>query len=174
MRESIIEKNLKRNSARMVAGYCWNWVSKKDPSKYDFVFPNSDIRMQWNLEKYGNRWIIDPASVEEVGCIHTAQGLEVEHVGVIIGPDLKFRDGKMRTFPEERAKTDASLKGFGVAKKENPSEAMRRADRLIRNTYRTLLTRGQLSCALYSTDPETNEYLKYMLSKSTDAKEILS
>lgn len=55
-----------------------------------------------------------PGTVEEVGCIHTCQGLELEPIGVIIGPDLAVRDGEVVTVPSARARTDQSLKGYKV------------------------------------------------------------
>ena len=139
---TIREKNTESNKARLVAGYCWDWVSKTDSEKFDIVIPSEKFEMKWNLNSYGQTWIIDPKSVNEVGCIHTCQGLEVDYVGVIIGEDLVVKDGELITQPAERAKTDKSLKGFKKALKESPIEAELKADEIIRNTYRTLMTRG--------------------------------
>jgi uncharacterized protein len=74
--------------SRMVAGYCWDWKSKKDPAAWDVVLPEHDFRMRWNLTKHGSGWLAHPDSIREIGCIHTCQGLELDYVGVIIGPDL--------------------------------------------------------------------------------------
>ena len=109
--------------------------------------------------------IIDPKSVSEVGCIHTCQGLEVDYVGVIIGPDLAARDGELKTQPEYRARTDKSLKGYKKALKQSPMEAELKADEIIRNTYRTLMTRGMKGCYVYFTDPETADYFKKILEE---------
>lgn len=168
MYEEILKRNSSRNKARVVAGYCWNWISKRDNSKWDLTFPNSDLKLQWNLRsKYGYRWMIDPESVTEVGCIHTAQGLELDYIGVIIGPDLVARNGSLVAIPEARAKTDESMVGFGVALKANPDLAKAKADQIIRNTYRTLLTRGAKGCFIYCTDPETAEYFRKNLKEQT-------
>jgi len=78
--------------------------------------------------------------------------LELDYVGVIVGPDMVFRDGGIRTDPSARAKTDKSLHGFKKALKENPDDATRRADLIIRNTYRTLMTRGMKGCFVYFAD----------------------
>lgn len=164
--EKVLEKNQERNRARMVAGYCWNWVSKKSPSKFDLVFPDASLQLRWNLTSYGNNWIVSPESVKEVGCIHTAQGLEVDYVGVIIGADLKVVDGALRTFPEARARTDASLKGFKKALDDDAEWARSKADRLIRNTYRTLMSRGARGCYIYCVDPRTAEYFKESLMRA--------
>lgn len=160
MRRMIEEKNLEANKARIVAGYCWNWVSKKNPDEMDIIIPEHDFKMQWNLNRDGSLWIIQPDSVKEAGCIHTCQGLEVDYIGVIIGDDLKVVDDELEPDPSERARTDASLKGYGVAFRENPEEAKSKADAIIRNTYRTLMTRGQKGCYIFCTDPSAAEYFK--------------
>lgn len=72
LQQCIYEKNLINNKARLVAGYCWDWVSKKNKDQYDIVFPKDDFKMRWNLDDYGSTWIINPNSVTEIGCIHTA------------------------------------------------------------------------------------------------------
>ena len=84
LRALIAEKNYAMNKARMVAGYCWDWKGKKDPGIYDIVIPEHDFEMRWNLDKDGGLWAVMPNSVQEVGCIHTCQGLELDYVGVII------------------------------------------------------------------------------------------
>ena len=163
LEQLIRDKNQEANKARLVAGYCWDWVSAKDPEKFDIVFPEEKFKMKWNLTSYGQNWIIDPKSVSEVGCIHTCQGLEVDYVGVIIGPDLVARKGELFTQPEFRAKTDKSLKGYKKALKVSPIEAELKADEIIRNTYRTLMTRGMKGCFVYFADKETGEYFKGVL-----------
>ena len=114
--------------------------------------------MQWNLKVDGSLWIRKPESVNEVGCIHTCQGLEVDYIGVILGPDIVIRNGEVVIQPDQRAKTDQSLKGYKKALKENPEAARVKAEAIVKNTYRTLMSRGQKGCYIYSTDPETNAY----------------
>jgi len=168
MRNRIREKNAINNKARMVAGYCWDWASKKDPKASDIVFPKYDFAMQWNLTNDGSLWIMMPESVDQIGCIHTCQGLEVDYVGVVIGPDLIVRDGKLITRPEARAKADSSIKGYKALLKMNPDEARGQAEMIIKNTYRTLMTRGQKGCYIFSDDPETNQYFRAMITLSTE------
>jgi DUF2075 family protein len=160
LREAIFEKNKLRNSARMVAGYCWDWVSKGNKTLKDIVIDEHGFEMQWNLASDGNLWIMKPESVSEIGCIHTCQGLELDHIGVIIGPDFLVRNGIVTTDAKKRAKTDASIKGYKSLLKENPDLARSKADAIIKNTYRTLMTRGIKGCFIYCTDPETNQYFK--------------
>jgi DUF2075 family protein len=158
LRDEIFRLNEANNRSRLVAGYCWNWASKRNPRERDIVFENTDFAMRWNLTSDGSTWMIAPNSVNEVGCIHTCQGLECDYVGVIIGPDLLCRDGVLITDPFARARSDQSLKGFKKLYKTDPEGALARADRLIRNTYRTLMSRGMVGCFIYSQDQETREY----------------
>ena len=158
LKELIFEKNKINNKARMVAGYCWNWISRGDKSAFDISLPEYDFGMQWNLDTDGSLWIQAPDSVSEVGCIHTCQGLEVDYVGVIIGDDLIVRDGNVITNPKARANTDKSISGYKKLLKTDPEAANKKADGIIRNTYRTLMTRGMKGCYIFCTDPETQAY----------------
>ena len=159
----IKEKNLENNKSRVVAGYCWDWVSKKNPNELDIKFPEFGFAAEWNLDRVNQAWIIHPDSVKEVGCIHTCQGLELDYVGVIVGPDLVFEAGELIAIPEARAKTDKSLHGYKKEMKENPVLASQKADEIIRNTYRTLMSRGMKGCYVYFTDYATSEYFKQLL-----------
>ena len=160
MRDIIYDLNNSNNKSRMLAGYCWDWVSKKRRQEHDIVFEEYGFRHRWNLASDGMRWIISPDSVKEIGCIHTSQGLELENVGVIVGNDMVVRDGKIITNFRERAQTDKSLSGLvGLAKKDSV-KAADIADKLIKNTYRTLFTRGMKSCYVYFVDEETREYFE--------------
>ena len=149
----------------MVAGYCWNWVSRNRSSLKDIVIDNYSAT--WNLNQHGQAWIIHPDSVSEVGCIHTCQGLELDYVGVIIGPDLIVRNGRVLTDGTKRALTDRSLWGITQDIRNNKPEALLTADMIIKNTYRTLMTRGMKGCYIFSTDPETQEYFKNRLNLVT-------
>ena len=163
LEKTIREKNKESNKARLVAGYCWEWVSRKDSESFDIVFPAENFKMKWNLSASSQTWIIQPNSVNEVGCIHTCQGLEVDYVGVIVGDDLVARSGELVTQPSKRAKSDKSLNGFKKAMKESPIEAELKADEIIRNTYRTLMTRGMKGCYVYFSDEATAEYFKKLI-----------
>jgi uncharacterized protein len=165
LHDAIREKNKANNKSRVVAGYCWNWVSKTDSKAFDIVFPEHEYQAKWNLTEYGNEWIFNPKSVEEVGCIHTCQGLEVDYVGVIVGKDLIVVDGELVTDPSARAKTDKSLAGYIKERKVNPAAADTKADELIRNTYRTLMTRGMKGCYVYFTNNETRRYFEERMPK---------
>lgn len=160
LHDLISRKNQTNNKSRVVAGYCWDWMSKKNPDAYDIIIPEFDFQRQWNLGRDGSLWITAPRSIEEVGCIHTCQGLELDYVGVIVGPDLIVRDGCLITNPNARSPMDRSIRGWKRMMKEDPAETSARVDKIIRNTYRTLMTRGMKGCYVYFTDNETREYFK--------------
>lgn len=167
MHEAIEQKN-HGNKARVVAGYCWPWSSKKDPKAKDIEIGEHYAR-QWNLDQDGSLWIIADKSVDQVGCIHTCQGLEVDYIGVIIGPDLIVRDGKVVTSPKARDKYDKTIRGWKRLMKEQPDFAQQETDLIIKNTYRTLMTRGMKGCYLYCTDPETAQYFANRLAEGESA-----
>lgn len=160
LHDLIAERNKTNNKSRVVAGYCWDWVSKKDPDAYDIVIPEYGYQKQWNLGSDGSLWIMAPNSIEEVGCIHTCQGLELDYVGVIVGSDLMVRNGHLVTVAANRSKMDRSVRGYKRMLKEDPVATLERLDRIIRNTYRTLMTRGMKGCYIFCADQETQEYFK--------------
>ena len=164
MEHIILEKNSIRNRARILAGYCWNWpkATRNDVNYHDIKI--GDYGISWNLDG-GDAFAINPDSVHEAGCIHTSQGLEFDYVGVIIGDDMRYENGEIITDYSKRAKTDQSMKGIKGIAKNNPQEADRLADEIIKNTYRTLMTRGMKGCYVYCTDSKLSEYLKERLNK---------
>lgn len=161
VKQLIEEKNKINNKSRMVAGYCWDWIKEGKNNSQIHDIQIGDFGMSWNLDS-SNTWAIDAESVHEIGCIHTCQGLEFDYVGVIIGDDLRYEDGIVTDFTK-RAKTDQSIKGLKSLYKKNKEEALQIANRIIKNTYRTLLTRGQKGCYIYCTDAKLSEYLKSRL-----------
>ena len=163
----IALKNQANNRSRMVAGYCWTWPSKKDPQAWDIELPQFDYGRRWNLDKDGSLWIITPGSVDQVGCIHTCQGLELDYVGVIIGPDIAYRDGRIVTDATKRAVSDQSVRGIRQMMKEDPEKAARLADMIVKNTYRTLMTRGMKGCYVYCTDAALADHLRSRLQQAT-------
>ncbi len=161
MRNAIVEKNKINNKSRIVAGYCWDWVSATDKNKDDIVI--GDFKMKWNLKDDGMLWMVKPNSVNEVGCIHTCQGLELDYVGVIIGDDLIYRDGEVLVDPTKRSSRDKSVFGWKKFMKEDPENAKRELRNIIKNTYRTLMTRGQKGCYVYCTDEELRRYIRSLV-----------
>ena len=169
VKDIIFEKNKINNKARLLAGYCWDWIKdgKNKSDVFDITIPDYNFAMSWNLGN-SQTWAIDPNSVNEVGCIHTCQGLEFDYVGVIIGNDLRYEDNKIVTDVTERAKTDQSIKGIYKMAQKDFDRVMKVADEIIKNTYRTLMTRGQKGCYIYCTDKKLSDYLKKRLNQKED------
>lgn len=152
MREAIRENNRTGNKSRMVAGYCYDWNVKHHRGDWDIII-GDNFKAKWNLEN-DKVWAINPDSFEEIGCIHTAQGLEFDYVGVFIGKDLTYNPetGRIESNKEAISKDDKSS-GIRSANQE-------KAHQLILNTYKTLMTRGQKGCYVYCEDANLRDYIK--------------
>ncbi len=157
MREALRLKN-GNNKARMIAGYCYPWNSRYDKSLYDIYLKNG-FKAQWNFST--DKFALDEESFEQVGCIHSTQGLEFEYVGIIIGMDLKYENGVVVTDRTKRAKSDATIKGLCGDEQLG--------DKIIRNTYKTLLSRGQKGCYVFCEDEELGKYIKKALLRKCEA-----
>lgn len=144
--------------ARMAAGYCWGWSAQPkpgDPLPSDVVI--GDWARPWHLR--GDRsvsgappaalWATDPAGFGQVGNVYTAQGFEYDWSGAILGPDMVWRAGRFVT--DRTSSRDPALMAKSISDAE--------ADRLMRNAYRVLLTRGLTGTVIYSTDVETRAKL---------------
>ena len=155
LRDALREINKESNKARMVAGYCYDWNVKNHRGDYDIYLENG-FKAQWNLAT-DKIWAINPKSFEQVGCIHTAQGLEFDYVGVFVGKDLRFdpKTDRIITDPTQISSDDNSS-GIRTAHSDV-------AERLIKNTYKTLLTRGQKGCFIYCEDKALAEYIRSFL-----------
>ncbi len=162
VRKLIVEKNEINHRSRMLAGYCWEWEkNQKNNTDYHDI-RIGDFEMSWNLDG-GKPFAVSETSINEIGCIHTSQGLEFDYVGVIIGDDMRYEDGQIVTDFTKRARTDQSLKGIKKLYKNNPEAALTKADEIIKNTYRTLMTRGMKGCYIYCTDKALAEHLNNRL-----------
>ena len=155
MREALREKNDLNNKSRMIAGYCYEWVTESNPQGDDYdIILEDGFRAKWNFSN--SLFAIAPDSFDQVGCIHTTQGLEFDYCGIIIGQDLRYEDGKVITDPSKEAMSD---KSSGIRSCKDKVLA----DKLIRNTYKTLMSRGQKGCFLYCEDKALLEYISRML-----------
>lgn len=152
--------------ARMSAGYCWKWSDAKPGEPLPTDVQIGSWSRPWNLK--GDRsvmgappsalWATDPAGFGQVGCVYTAQGFEYDWSGVILGPDLVWREGGWRV--------DRTQSKDPVFKKATTDADV---DRLIRNTYKVLLTRGMIGTVIYSTDSETRAKLRELVESRTGA-----
>ena len=155
MREALREKNNINNKSRMIAGYCYEWITENNPEgdDYDIVLEDG-FRAKWNFQN--SLFAIEPDSFDQVGCIHTTQGLEFDYCGIIIGQDLRYENGKVITDQTKEALSDKSSGIRSCRDREL-------ADRLIRNTYKTLMSRGQKGCFIYCENKPLLEYISRVL-----------
>ncbi|MEU3767938.1 DNA/RNA helicase domain-containing protein [Amycolatopsis keratiniphila] len=147
-------------STRITAGLCWPWSDPRpgNPLAKDIVI--GDWRRPWSVK--GQRavnglppsplWAIDPAGAGQIGNVYSAQGFEYDYGGVILGPDLLWRDDRWVTDPATTS--DDALDGATAAD----------VDRWVRRTYRVLLTRATAGTVLYSTDAETRALLHDLIA----------
>ncbi|MFP3324252.1 DUF2075 domain-containing protein [Planococcus sp. SIMBA_160] len=154
--QELYDKVVKEKGGRLLAGYAWDWnkslVNGELPK--DVVVESHDFEMPWNDP---NRidWAIHPEGAEQIGCIHTVQGLEMEYVGVIIGNDLIYNP---ETQSLEVKRENFKDKGARPAKPTG-KYAVDPLDQLVRNTYKTLMTRGMKGCYIYSVDQNLEIFL---------------
>ncbi len=164
MRKAIKQKDAEGHSARILAGYAWEWTAQKagnaDAQVSDVLVPEYEFAMPWNSRKVGSTWAIDDSGIDQVGCIHTSQGLEFDYVGVIIGDDLAYND-ETSTFYTDYAKYYDKVGKKGL--KDDPKEL----NRLVRNIYKVLMTRGIKGCYLYCTDPTLQYFFEQVKSDRT-------
>jgi hypothetical protein len=150
-------------SGRIAAGYCWPWSDPTPEGKLVRDVKIGGWSRPWNLK--GDRsvggapaaalWATDPAGFDQVGCVYTAQGFEYDYAGVIIGPDLVWRDNAWAMVRSANKDPD-----FRNSIKVDNSQA----DRLIRNVYKVLLTRGMRGVAIHSVDRQTNDRLRDLVN----------
>ena len=155
MVRDIKELDEKKGLCRVAAGYAWRWVSKKDKSAYDIVIDNHSYR--WN-STYDN-WITSKNAINEIGCIHTVQGYDLNYLGVIIGEDIKYNTDRKEIYADKNNYYDQQGKS-GVA--EDP-EALRD---YLTNIYLTLMTRGIRGTYVYVCDPALREYMAQFIEKA--------
>ncbi len=155
MRDELRKLNNINHKTRMLAGYCYDWNVKYKRGEWDIELENG-FKAKWNLEK-DDHWAVNPNSFEEVGCIHTCQGMEFDYVGVFIGKDLYYDGEHVRT---NRYAISPDDKTSGLRKKTTSDDE---ADKLIRRTYKVLLTRGLKGCYIYCEDKALSEYFKNLL-----------
>ncbi|MDS1270750.1 DUF2075 domain-containing protein [Lipingzhangella sp. LS1_29] len=147
-------------NSRMTAGFCWPWSDVQSDMSLVPDVQIGDWHHPWNNKsdrKAGDAppthlWATEEGGFDQVGCVYTAQGFEYDYSGVILGPDLLYRDGRLVV--DRRANHDPAMR---------KAETEEQADALVRNIYKVLLTRGMHGTMLYSTDPETQEFLRRLV-----------
>ncbi|MGA9212069.1 DNA/RNA helicase domain-containing protein, partial [Kaistella sp.] len=146
MVEQIHLKENQRGLSRMVAGFAWEWISKNDRSKFDIVI--DDTSLQWN--SIVTDWVNSSNAINEVGCIHTTQGYDLNYTGVIIGPELDydFTTNELVVYKENYKDKN------GKNSIKDPKVLL---DYVI-NIYKTILLRGIEGTYIYVCNPNLRKY----------------
>jgi DUF2075 family protein/SOS-response transcriptional repressor LexA/predicted GIY-YIG superfamily endonuclease len=145
-------KESQEGLSKLIAGYAWKWVSKKDKSQYDIII--DDVKLQWNSITID--WINSPDSINEVGCIHTTQGYDLNYAGIIIGPELDYDFDKEELVIYKNHYKDK-------AGKNTITNELVLKDFII-NIYKTILLRGIKGTFIYACNPSMQRYLTQFLS----------
>lgn len=154
----IREREKKDGLSRLVAGYAWEWISKDDKSKFDIQI--GDVKLQWNSVPID--WVNSPNSINEVGCIHTTQGYDLNYVGVIIGPELDYDfEKKELVINKDRYKDKA---GKNTIKDEQVLKDF------IINIYKTILLRGIKGTFVYACNKSMQKYLSQFIPSQIEEK----
>ncbi len=152
MVSDIKQKNSELELCRVISGYAWPWISKNDPEQHDIEIDG--IKLFWN--SVNHNWVNSPNAINEVGCIHTVQGYDLNYAGVIIGPELSYdKANKKLVVHAEKYKDTNGRRGI-----DDPKEL----ERYIINIYKTLLTRGIEGTYVFIVDKELREYVKDKVS----------
>ncbi len=160
LRAAIKAKHDAGFRARILAGYAWEWTGEKDGNSDaqvpDVKIAEYDFEMPWNSRKAGTTWAIDPNGVDQIGCVHTAQGLEFDYVGVIVGADLRFDPVTMEFVTNWKEYKDVSgKKGL----KDDPVKL----NQFVRSIYKVLMTRGMKGCYIFVVDPDLRNLFRKRL-----------
>ncbi|MDO0823082.1 DUF2075 domain-containing protein [Desulfosporosinus nitroreducens] len=155
--DKIKEKNAEGYKARMLAGFAWLWTAEKNGNAnaevFDVNIPEYNFKMPWNSRTNSYTWAIEDEKINQIGCVHTSQGLEFDYVGVIIGNDLKYNPEDMIVYASYDDYFDTSgKKGL----KSKPEELTS----LIKNIYKVLLSRGMKGCYVFCRDKKLQNYLR--------------
>ena len=142
------EKNEKHQLSRFIAGYAWPWISKNDPDAYDIEIEN--IKLKWNSTAID--YINSDIDAQEVGCIHTTQGYDLNYAAIIFGPEIIYNPiSKEIEIVKENYKDrngTATIRDNAILKD------------YVANIYKTIMLRGILGCYIYVCDENLRNYFR--------------
>jgi DUF2075 family protein len=157
----------KTSLSRLVATFDWEYKDKNKPDRlikyWEVVI--GKWKMPWNLQipsypedKKKNKklvWAEQRQTINEVGSTFTIQGFDLNYAGVILGPSVKYRDGKIVFDPD-------CSKNQNATKARTLSDGTKRkfGETLIKNEVNVLMTRGVDGLYIYAHDEELRKALK--------------
>jgi DUF2075 family protein len=141
-------KNKKFGLSRVLAGYSWKWISKGSENKFDIVI--GDVKLKWN--SVSDDWINTENSVNEVGCIHTTQGYDLNYTGIIFGNEISYDKLNNEIIIQKDNYHDKT----GKNSISDPNELKT----FIVNIYKTMMLRGIKGTYIYACNKELQDYFK--------------
>ncbi len=160
---SLRLKNEQYQLCRFVAGYGWKWISKNDNTKFDIVI--DDLKFQWNLDNI--EFILKDNNAEQIGCIHTTQGYDLNYVGIIFGPEIILN-------PISK-EIEILRNNYFDTNGQNTITDINVLKNYIINIYKTIMLRGILGCYIYVCDENLRNYFKkhiYLFKENTKVEPI--
>ena len=157
----IKAKDRELGLCRTVAGYSWRWISKGCRSLEEVRSRHlEDITIEghkyiWNMSN--SEWIIRPTAIDEIGCIHTTQGYDLNYVGVIFGEEIDYDKSANRIVIDPSRHFDSN-----VQRGANPEELKQ----YLVNSYKVMMSRGIKGCYVYVCNPGLREYLSRFIPGS--------
>ncbi len=147
---------------RNAAGYSWKWISKPYVEKgYQYIVDNGyqDILIDghkyvWNM--VNEEFIISKNAVNEIGCIHTLQGYDLNYVGVIFGKEIDYDPISNQIIIDKNEFFDAKVKA-GI-----DEDTLKR---YIINSYKVMMSRGIRGCYVYAYNKNLQKYLERFIKK---------
>ena len=150
LKKAIDEKNQeKKNSGRIVAGFCWPWSAPKSDGSLVNDVKIGDFEMPWEKKDDFWKWATDDSGMEQVGTVYTSQGFEFDYIGVIFGKDIVW---------------DKTKKEWTAMPKNSYDTAVTRGNEKLtehlKNVYRVLMSRAHKGIYVYFTDKDTEDYFR--------------
>lgn len=155
MVRDIKKRDSEHKLARVVAGYAWSWNTKGGKDGHDIEIDG--LKLVWNSKNID--WVNSKNAINEVGCIHTVQGYDLNYAGVIIGPELSYDEDREMLVVDEKKYKDIN----GKRSITDPEELRQ----YIINIYKTLLTRGIKGTYVYIVDDKLRKHFSKLLSTTS-------
>lgn len=155
MKEIRARNQEKKNSARIVAGFCWPWSNPKQDGSLVNDVKIGDFEMPWEKKDEFWKWATDDSGMEQVGTVYTAQGFEFDYIGIIFGKDLVYEQNKKEWVSQPKYSYDTMVT-------RNNAELTKH----LKQVYRVLISRAHKGVYVYFMDKDTEVYFRENLEVS--------
>lgn len=159
--EEIRARDIENGLSRLVAGYSWPWMTNKKDTTQDYDIEIENIRLKWNSTNID--WVNSENSRDEVGCIHTTQGYDLNYTGIIFGNEITYDKAinEIKILKENY---------YDVNGKQSIVDPEELKDFII-NIYKTIMLRGIRGTYIYVCDKNLREYFAQFIPLFKNKKE---